>query len=350
MIVLFIDFDYFFAQVEEVLNPQYKGKPLVVCVYSGRSERSGAVATANYEARKLGVKAGIPISKAMELAPNAIFLPMRKEVYSKVSKRIMEIIRKYSDKMEIASIDEAYIDITDKVKDFDEALKLGKRLKEEIYQKEKITVSIGIAPNKVFAKIIADKVKPNGLGILKPEEVSDFIRNLDIDEIPGVGKVISEKLHKIGINKLIDILHVPFDTLKKEIGEAKAHYLYKLATNTYFEPVVNKERVPHGRYLTLPKNTRDLKIIEPYLIKAIDEAYKKIDGIPRRITVVTIMQDLDIISKSKTFKGGISKDKAYKESLELLKAILEKDKRLVRRVGVKFDNIFKSKGLEDFIQ
>ncbi|BFI75029.1 DNA polymerase IV [Sulfurisphaera ohwakuensis] len=348
MIILFVDFDYFFAQVEEVLNPQYKGKPLIVCVYSGRNEKSGAVATANYEARKLGVKAGMPISRAMELAPNAIFVPMHKEVYTEVSNRIMSIISSYSDKIEIASIDEAYIDITSKVKNFEEAIELGKKLKREIMEKEKITVTVGIAPNKVFAKIIADRVKPNGLGVVKPDEIEEFIKSIDIDEVPGVGNVISERLHSLGVNKLIDILSVSFDKLKEEIGEAKAFYLYRLATNSYFEPVLNKERVPHGRYLTLPKNTRDIKVIEPYLKKAIDEAYNKIEGIPKRMTVVTIMQDLDIVSKSKTFKSGISKERAYTESIELLKQILQKDSRLVRRVGVRFDNIYKSKGLDVF--
>lgn len=350
MIVLFVDFDYFFAQVEEVLNPQYKGKPLVVCVYSGRNEKSGAVATSNYEARKLGVKAGMPISKAMEIAPNAIFLPMRKEVYSQVSDRIMNIIRNYSEKIEIASIDEAFIDITNKVKDYADALKLAKSLKEEIFQKEKITVSIGIAPNKVFAKIMADRVKPNGIGILRPEEITKFINELDIDEIPGIGKVISERLHELGIRKLADINKVQFEILKKEIGEAKALYLYRLANNTYSDLVENKTRTPHGRYLTLPKNTRDVTIIEKYIRRAIDEAFLKINGIPRRMTVVAIMEDLDIVSKSKTFKSGISKERAYKESLLLLQEILSKDKRLVRRVGVKFDNIFKSRGLDEFIQ
>lgn len=113
MIVLFVDFDYFYAQVEEVLNPSLKGKPVVVCVFSGRFEDSGAVATANYEARKFGIKAGIPIVEAKKILPNAVYLPMRKEVYQQVSNRIMKLLREYSEKIEIASIDEAsFINIT----------------------------------------------------------------------------------------------------------------------------------------------------------------------------------------------------------------------------------------------
>lgn len=349
MIVLFVDFDYFFAQVEEVLHPEYKGKPLVVCVFSGRNEKSGAVATANYEARKLGIKAGIPISKAMEIAPSAVFLPMKKEVYEQVSKRIMDILKKYSDKVEVASIDEAYLDLTNKVKNFEEALELGKKIKEEILEKEKITVTVGIAPNKVFAKIIADSVKPNGLGILKPEDITEFIKNLSIDEVPGVGSILSKKLHLLGVNKLEDVLKVPFNVLAEELGKAKATYLYKLATNTYYEPIVNKERVSHGRYLTLPKNTRNLEVIELFLKRAIEEAYQKVEGVAKTLTVVCIMEDLDIVSRSKSFKAGIGKERAHKEALELLEEILKRDKRLVRRIGVRLDNVYKTKGLDEFI-
>ena len=349
MIVLFVDFDYFFAQVEEILNPQYKGKPIVVCVFSGRTKTSGAVATANYEARKLGVKAGIPIAKAMELAPTAIFLPMRKEVYQEVSKRIMEgILRKYASKMEIASIDEAYLDITDRVKDFDEAYELGRRIKEEILEKEKLTVTVGIAPNKVFAKIIAERNKPNGLAVLKPEEVPSFLETLSIEEIPGIGDVLAERLKSIGVNKLLDVLKVDFKSLESEVGKAKATYLLKLAQNKFEEPVEDKERKPHSRILTLPRNMRNPEEIFPYLKKAVDEAYNKVGGVPMRITVIAIMEDLDIVSKGKKFKHGISREKAYEKAYELLKEILNEDKRKIRRVGVKLDDVITGKGLDQF--
>jgi len=349
MIVLFVDFDYFFAQVEEVLNPQYKGKPVIVCVYSGRTKTSGAVATANYEARKLGVKAGIPIIKAMELAPSAIFLPMRKEVYQEVSNRIMNgILRKYTSKLEIASIDEAYLDITDKVKDFDEAYALGKRIKEEIFEKEKLTVTIGIAPSKVLAKIIADKNKPNGLAVLKPEDVQSFLQSLDIDEIPGIGKILADKLKEMGVNKLVDVLNFDFMKLEREIGRSKATYLVKLAQNRYNEPVEDKTKKPHGRILTLPYNTRKPEVIRPHLKRAVDEAYSKVQGVPMKITVVAIMEDLEIVSKGKKFKHGINKENAYEKAFELLKQILEEDDRKIRRIGVRLDDVIKTRGLDQF--
>ncbi|MCY0873449.1 MAG: DNA polymerase IV [Acidianus infernus] len=350
MIILFVDFDYFFAQVEEVLNPELKGKPVAVCVFSGRFKDSGAIATANYEARKLGIKSGMPIPKAKEIAPNAIYLPIRKDLYKQVSDRIMYgILSKYSSKIEIASIDEAYLDITDRVKDYYEAYQLGKKIKDEIYQKEKITVTIGIAPNKVFAKIIAEMNKPNGLGILKPEEVEGFIRSLPIEEVPGVGDSIYSKLKEMGIKYLYDVLKVDFEKLKKEIGKSKASYLYSLANNTYAEPVKEKVRKHIGRYVTMKKNSRDIKEILPYLKRAIDEAYSKTNGgIPKTLAVVAIMEDLDIVSREKTFNFGISKDRAYLEAEKLLEEIIKSDKRRLRRVGVRLGKIYKSTTLDNF--
>lgn len=348
MIILFVDFDYFFAQVEEVLNPEIRGKPVAVCVFSGRSRDSGAIATANYVARKLGIKAGMPIVKAKEIAPEAIYLPLRKEVYREVSNRIMNIIRRYSGKIEIASIDEAYIDVTDKVKDFNDAYQLGKRLKEEIYDKERITVTIGIAPNKVFAKIVAEMHKPNGIGILRPDEVEGFIKTLPIDEVPGVGKVLLEKLKEKGVKYLHDILNVDFNSLKAELGKAKASYLLSLASNNYNEPIKDRIRKHIGRYLTIKVNTRDPETIFPYLKKAIDEAYERANGLPRTLAVVAIMEDLDIISREKTYNFGITKEKAYSEAMELLREILEVDKRKLRRVGVRLGKIYKASALDKF--
>uniref|UniRef100_A0A2U9IL01 DNA polymerase IV n=1 Tax=Acidianus sulfidivorans JP7 TaxID=619593 RepID=A0A2U9IL01_9CREN len=350
MIVLFVDFDYFFAQVEEVLNPKIKGKPVAVCVFSGRFKDSGAVATSNYEARKLGIKAGMPIPKAKEIAPNAIYLPIRKEIYKEVSDRIMNnILKKYSDKIEIASIDEAYLDITSKAKNYAEAYFLGKKIKEEIYDEEKITVTVGIAPNKVLAKIVAEMNKPNGLGILKPEEVESFIKTLPIDEVPGVGNIILAKLKEHGIKYLYDVVKIDFNKLKEEIGKAKASYLYSLALNTYNEPVKERIRKHIGRYVTMKANSRDIDIIFPYLKKAIDEAYSRTNGgVPKSLAVVAIMEDLDIVSREKTYNFGITKENAYSEAKILLNEILKSDKRSLRRVGVRLGKIYKASTLDKF--
>ncbi|AOL17129.1 DNA polymerase IV [Sulfolobus sp. A20] len=349
MIILFVDFDYFYAQVEEVLNPSIKGKPVVVCVFSGRSETSGAVATANYEARKYGVKAGMPIIKAKEILPNAIYLPMRKELYQQVSNRIMNILRSYSSKIEVASIDEAYLDITDMVKDYEEAYKLGLEIKGRILKQEKITVTVGISKNKVFAKIAADMSKPNGIKVINDEEVKRLIKELDIDEYPGIGRVTAERLKALGIRKLIDILNFDFEIIKKQVGEAKATYLFSIARDEYSEPIKEKVIKSVGKMVTLKRNTRDIEEIKPFLYRTVDEAYLRLNGMmPKTLHLVAVMEDLEIITREKTFPYGVSKERAYKESLKLLEKLLEDDDRRIRRIGVRLSKFIKSATLDEF--
>ncbi|QKR00565.1 DNA polymerase IV [Metallosphaera tengchongensis] len=350
MIVLFVDIDYFFAQVEEVLNPSLRGKPVVVCVYSGRTKDSGAVATSNYQARKLGIKAGMPIVKAKELGEDAVFLPMRKEIYSEVSGRIMGIISKYGDQMEVSSIDEAFLDITRRARDFQEAEKIAMELKREILDKEKITVTVGIGPNKVIAKIVADMNKPNGLGIVRNDKVNDFVEKLDISKVPGIGGKLESVLKGQGITTLGKVKRVKFEELARLVGKSKAIYLISLANNTYMEPVRPKEKHHKGRYVTLGKNTREMKEILPYLRRAIEEAFAKIDGLPREIYVVAIMEDLDIVSRGKSLKFGVEEDKALEISSDLLRKIIESDKRKLRRVGVRLGKVTRSSSLRDFLK
>lgn len=177
-IILHIDMDYFFAQCEEREHPELKGKPVVICVYSGRGGDRGAVSTSNYEARKLGVKAGISISRAKKLAPNAVFLPVNMELYHYKSGQVMEILKEYSDKIEQESIDEAYCDLTEKVTGFEGARMLALKLKDEIRQLVGLTCSVGIGPNKLIAKVASDYKKPDGLTVVRSEEVLQFLAPL----------------------------------------------------------------------------------------------------------------------------------------------------------------------------
>src|SRR3989344_6253941 len=160
-IIMHIDLDQFYAALEEIRNPSLKGKPVVVCVYSGRTSDSGAVSTSNYTARKLGIRAGIPISRAKSLAEKSgqdvVFLPVDMEYYKNSSERIMEIFETHADIFEQASVDEAYLDITEKTKkSYNVAENIAGKIKEEIKEKENLPCSIGIAPNKLVAKIASD--------------------------------------------------------------------------------------------------------------------------------------------------------------------------------------------------
>ena len=186
-IILHIDMDYFFAQIEERENPQFKGKPVVVGADPKGGKGRGVVSTANYVARKYEIHSAMPISKAYQLCPEAIFLPVNIELYQKVSENIIEIVKNYSPIFEQVSLDESYLDLSQIAKNFKEAEKIGKQLKAEIFEKEKLTSTVGIGSNKLIAKIASDKGKPNGLLIIKPKEVKKFLEPLDIEDLPGIG-------------------------------------------------------------------------------------------------------------------------------------------------------------------
>ena len=177
-IVLLVDLDYFFAQCEERRNPSIKDKPVVVCVYSGRTEDSGAVSTANYVARNYGVKSGISISLAKKKLKdvNAFFLPVDKKFYKEISDSIMDILRNYVDLFEQVSVDEAYLDVTQRTKEnYQRAKQLAVAIKNDILIQQQLTCSIGVGPNKLVAKIAADIRKPDRLTVVKPEQVKSFL-------------------------------------------------------------------------------------------------------------------------------------------------------------------------------
>lgn len=261
--VLFVDFDYFYAQVEEVLNPSLRGKPVAVCVFSGRTEDSGAVATSNYEARRLGIKAGIPIVKAKKISNEVVLLPMRKELYKTISDRIMEYLSTVGT-IEVASIDEAYVDIGEK--DVEESLSMAREIKRKIFEKEKLKVSVGVATNKVFAKVACEMGKPDGLVVLDEKQEEDLRTNVKVGDIPGIGPVLEEKLKGIGVIKLSDVLEHEA-SLRRAVGQAKAEYLISLANGTYNDPVTPRHRKHQGRYVTLKRNTRDPEEIKPFLYR-----------------------------------------------------------------------------------
>ncbi|SMD31367.1 DNA polymerase IV (DinB-like DNA polymerase) [Picrophilus oshimae DSM 9789] len=341
---MLIDFDYFFAQVEEINDPSLKGKPVVVSVYSGRNERSGAVATSNYEARALGIKSGMPLYRALEIGKNrAVFLPIRKDFYQKYSDKIMDIISEYSEKMEIASIDEAYIDIDGN----DCKIGIANEIKNRILNETGIKVSIGIGINKVIAKMAAEMAKPNGIKCISADETEKFLNDIKINDIPGIGKVLSKNLNEIGIEYLRDIKNFDVNKIKSILGESKTNYLYELYENKYFSPVEPRVKKNFGRYLTLPENTRDIDKIVPYLKKSIDAAYEKAPGIPQEISVVAIMEDLDIVSRSYT-GNAIKRDNSINIALNLLNKIISEDNRNIRRIGVRLSKISKNNTLDDF--
>ena len=257
-IVFHIDFDYFYAQCEEIRSPELKSKPVCVCVFSDRGGDSGAIATANYTARKFGAKSGIPIAfakKRLEERKDAVFLPVDFDYYSDMSEKAMKIMEEFSDIFEYVGRDEAYLDVTKRTEgDFDKASHLAQQIKNSIREKTKLSCSIGISPNKLISKIASDFQKPDGLTIVSPEKIDEFLESLKIRTIPGIGKKTEERFSEMNLETIGDVKRLDVFTLNKEFGRKSGTYIYNAVRGIDDEPVKEREpSIQYSKIITLKK-------------------------------------------------------------------------------------------------
>jgi DNA polymerase IV (DinB-like DNA polymerase) len=346
-IIACIDLDYFYAQCEEILNPSIKDKPIVVCIYSGRGEEGGAVATANYIARKYGVKSGMAISRAKKLLKDveAFFIPAKLDLYEKISSEVMKIVQKYGDVFEQVSVDEAFLDIT-KIsnENYEKALELMKEMKNEIYIKEKLTCSVGIGPTKVIAKIASGLNKPNGLTLVKPEDIPKVIWPLPISELPGVGSKTENIMKKLGINTIGDL--ASYDPLKliSVFGKKIASYFISASQGKDTEPVKPTEQNKQfSRMITLKESTLNFKELLPYLdtlAKELSNDLKYNNVIAKGIGITAILDDFSTVSKSTILNTPTNSYEDIKETAEkLLRELLPKCNKLIRRMSLRAYNL-----------
>ena len=350
-IILHLDLDYFYAQVEEARKPEIKNKPVVICQYSGRSEDSGAVATTNYIARKFNVKSGLAIKTAKKLLQNtdSVFIAANHDLYESISETIMNIIRKYSDKFEQLSIDEACIDISNKINnDYQNATKYGNELKEEIKTLENLTCSIGISPNKLISKMAADSNKPNGTTVILPDNIKDFLFPQKVNRLYGIGPKTNAKLAEYNITTIEELANSERTLLIDEFGQKFGVYLHDSANGIDNEEVKDKPADQIGRIVTLKEDTRDFDLIS----QSIDNLSKDISDqtIEKKITfktvsITAIMEDLTIYQRSKSFEiFQNSNDIITTTSQELLRNFLSQESRKLRRIGVRVSNFSQTKG------
>ena len=348
-IILHVDMDSFFAQCEERERPEIKGKPVVICVYSGRTEESGAVSTSNYEARKFGIKAGMPIYRAKKLNPDAIFLPVNMELYRGISEEVMEILKGYCVTLEKESVDEAFCDITGKVSDFDEARKLAVQIKEDIKQKVGLTCSIGVAPNKLVAKTASDYQKPDGLTVVKPDEVLQFLIPLKITDLIGVGKKTGERLNELGVKTIGELSKLSAEEFIREFGQAKGIWLKQASQGIDDSPVEERGGTEQiGRITTLKEDTSDLNVIFDAIDELSEDVHRKLEmrklGF-KSVTFVAISTDFKTRTKTHMLDAPSKNlDTIRENARRLAKLFLAEHPVLLRRVGVRVANLVKEKG------
>jgi DNA polymerase IV (DinB-like DNA polymerase) len=318
-IIAHVDMDAFYAAVEEGLDPALRALPVVVGADPKEGRGRGVVMTANYKARAFGIRSALPISRAWRLAeaarrrgePATVFIRPNMPLYREVSARIMRLLERHADAFEEASIDEAYLDVSS-VDNFAAARELVIRLKQEIRESEGLGCSVGIAPNKLVAKIASGRQKPDGLTVVEPDQVIDFLGPLPIRVIPGIGPKSEHFLHEQNLRAVEDLRRVPESTLVEWFGKWGAGLFEKVRGIDDSEVSNEWTRKSLGEQETFEQDTRDQAIVMEHLDRMAERIVatlrkKEFKGF-RTVTVTVRFADFQTTHRSHTPKDGIRID------------------------------------------
>jgi DNA polymerase-4 len=330
--------DAFFASVEQLDNPELKGKPVAV---GGSGERS-VVAAASYEARKFGVKSAMPSLIAKRLCPDLIFVRHNFTRYNEVSQNVFQIFTGYTDLIEPLSIDEAFLDVTDDKQKIGSATVIARRIRNEIKCKTGLTASAGISVNKFLAKIASDINKPDGLFVIKPEEAEKFIEALPVEKFYGIGKVTALKMHKLGIHKGADLKQWDQVALVRNFGKAGL-FFYDIVRGIDERPVeTDQERKSVGTEITYEKDlkTQFELIAELYrLEKELIDRLEHSGTTGRTITLKVKFADFHQITRSKTLQHYIRDFETLHKEVSEIRKTLDLEGKRIRLLGVTVSNL-----------
>ena len=335
--IIHVDMDAFYASVEELDNPDLKGKPLAV----GGSEKRGVVSAANYEARKFGVRSAMSGYIAKKNCPHITFVKPRFERYKEISKKIRSIFFEYTDLVEPLSLDEAYLDVTINKKGNPSATLLATEIRQRILEETGLNASAGISINKFIAKVASDINKPNGQKTVNPEEVISFLESLDIRKFYGVGKVTAEKMYQLGIFTGNDLKTKPIEFLEEKFGKS-GNYYYNVVRGIHTSEV-KPHRIPKsvGAERTFNENlSSEIFMLERLerIAEELERRLKKATIAGKTITLKIKYSDFTLNTRSKTIPYFIA-DKTL--ILETAKELLyqEELQNSVRLLGISLSNL-----------
>jgi DNA polymerase-4 len=337
--IIHIDMDAFYASVEQKDSPSLKGKPVIV---GGREEKRGVVSSASYEARVFGVRSAMPTSQAKKLCPQGIFLPVRMHRYQEVSEQIFGILRDYTPLIEPLSLDESFLDVTGSERLFGPALEIAREMKKRIKETTGLTASAGIAPNKFLAKIGSDLKKPDGLVEIGPEEIAEFLKDLPVSRLWGVGEATERILKEMGIWWVGQLTTYPAEGLERKLGKFGLG-LVALARGEDDRPVTpESEAKSLSQEETFTPDLGDLEKMKKILLSQSERIgwelrRERLKGYTIHLKVR--YPDFSMVTRSTTLRAPTDQDiEIYQAALRLLNKTEALRKR-ARLLGVGISNL-----------
>jgi len=340
-VIFHIDVDAYFAQVEQMLNPALRGKPVIV----GHVSTRGVVAAASYEARAFGVHSAMPIYQAKRLCPQAVFVNGHFRHYETLSHQMHELFYKYTPLVEMASLDEAYLDMShQEMRDDRRKMReVAQEIKDDVKKQTGLTVSIGIGPNKLIAKIASGEAKPNGIKEVSPDAVTAFLEPMPVEKLPGVGSKTKVTLNKFGIKTVKQLGQLPERSLRLMFG-ISGTYLANLAKGIDESPVMPAGQSKSiGRETTFATDTRDKAFLAGmlhYLLERVARQLREEELKAQTVSVKIRYADFDDAAHSRKLDSPTNQDAVlYKIAQELLDKILKEKSKKVRLIGVSLSNL-----------
>lgn len=335
--IIHVDMDAFYASVAQLDNPELEGKAIAV----GGGGPRGVISAASYEARKFGVKSAMSGRLAVKLCPNLIFVKTNFERYTEISKRVRQIFFDYTDLVEPLSLDEAYLDVTENKKGHPSASMIAQNIRQRIYDEVGLTASAGISINKFIAKVASDYNKPNGQKTVNPEEVLQFLEELDIRKFYGVGKVTAEKMYQKGIFSGKDLKSKSLDYLEQNFGKSGGYYYHVVRGIHKSEVKPNRIRKSLAAERTFSKNlSSEIFMLEKleHIAEEVSKRLNKNKVSGKTVTLKIKYSDFTLQTRSKTLPYYLS-EKAI--ILETAKDLLYQEKldNSVRLLGISISNL-----------
>jgi len=335
-----IDLDAFFVSVEQVLNPELKGKPVVV---GGKPDRRGVVAAASYEARAFGVHSAMPLATASRLCPQAIFIEGNFAKYRDASQKFMNILADFSPYLEPLGIDEAYLDATGFESIYGSTKKMAEKIKQRTKDELGLCASVGIASSKVVAKVASDLSKPDGLIEVPAGKERSFLEPLSVAKLPGIGKKSERVLKDLGINTIGQLANTPLDILKSHFG-AYGKLIHDHANgigDDKVEPPAAAKSI--SRETTFARDTRDSSLLKAtlrYLSERVGSDLRQKVKLARCVTLKLRYADFTTTTRQQTLSQASDTDQIiFNTGLRLLKNELPREKQAVRLIGIGVSNL-----------